>query len=102
MARDIEALTWKVLEEAAELQKVLATANQIGWDATHPRAEAPNYELAIHELDDLDEAVKGLKAAIYDYLYDMQRPPAPDLNAAAAQELGRNEGPASPPLPAEG
>jgi len=42
------------------------------------------------------------KAAIYDYLYDMQRSPAPDLNAAAAQELGRNEGPASPPLPAEG
>jgi len=67
MARDIEALTWKVLEEAAELQKVLATANQIGWDATHPRAEAPNYELALHELDDLDGAVQDLTAALYDH-----------------------------------
>lgn len=67
MARDIEALTWKVLEEAAELQKVLATANQIGWDATHPRAEAPNYELAMHELDDLDEAVQDLMEALYEY-----------------------------------
>jgi hypothetical protein len=43
-----------------------------------------------------------LRNIYYDYLYDMQRSPAPDLNAAAAQELGRNEGPASPPLPAEG
>lgn len=83
---DLDVLTWKVIEEAAELQKVLATANQIGWGATHPCAKAPNYELAMHELDDLNEAIKGLKAAIFDYLYDMQRAPAPDLNAAAAQE----------------
>jgi len=99
MARDIEALTWKVLEEAAELQKVLATANQIGWDATHPRAKAPNYELAIHEIEDLVRELCHLWAAIGKIKED--RALAPDLNAAEGLELGRNEGPASPPLPAE-
>ncbi len=99
MARDIEALTWKVLEEAAELQKVLATANQIGWDATHPSAKAPNYELAIHEIEDLVRELCHLWAAIGKIKED--RALAPDLNAAEGLELGRNEGPASPPLPAE-
>jgi len=61
---DLNAMTWKVIEEAAELQKVLATANQIGWDATHPSAKAPNYELAMHELDDLGGAVQDLMAAL--------------------------------------
>lgn len=73
--KDLDVLTWKVIEEAAELQKVLATANQIGWDATHPSAKAPNYELALHELDDLGDAIKDLKAAIYDYLYETQGAP---------------------------
>ena len=58
------------------------------------------YELAIHEIEDLVRELCHLWAAIGKIKED--RSPAPDLNAAAAQELGRNEGPASPPLPAEG
>lgn len=83
MARDIEALTWKVLEEAAELQKVLATANQIGWDATHPSAKAPNYELAIHEIEDLVRELCHLWAAIGKIKED---------RALAGSERGRGPG----------
>jgi len=50
---DLDALTWKLLEETAELQKALASAYQDGWHTTHPSAKAPNIELVIHELDDV-------------------------------------------------
>ena len=69
------------------------------WNATHPSAKAPNYELAIHEIEDLVRELCHLWAAIGKIKED--RALAPDLNAAEGLELGRNEGPASPPLPAE-
>lgn len=85
---------WKLVEEMAELQKVLASCHQIGWDATHPSAKASNLELALHEVDDVIPAacrlwyeltqIKLLRGQSL-----RNEAPAPDLNAAAAQAPGQ-------------
>ena len=56
----IEDQVWKALKKFVDRIK----RGEIGWDATHPSAKAPNYELAIHEIEDLVRELCHLWAAI--------------------------------------